>query len=47
MTTDLDRATGFMGERSGLQDCRGHWLEICQLQREDIEFFSALVAESA
>jgi len=25
----------------------GHWLEICQLQREDIEFFSALVAESA
>jgi Glyoxalase/Bleomycin resistance protein/Dioxygenase superfamily len=25
----------------------GHWLEICQLQREDIEFFSALVSESA
>ena len=25
----------------------GHWLEICQLQREDIEFFSALVADSA
>jgi hypothetical protein len=24
----------------------GHWLEICQLQREDIEFFSALVADS-
>jgi hypothetical protein len=25
----------------------GHWLEICQLQAEDIEFFSALVADSA
>jgi hypothetical protein len=25
----------------------GHWLEICQLQREDIEFFSGLVADSA
>ena len=25
----------------------GHWLEICQLQREDIDFFSALVADSA
>jgi hypothetical protein len=25
----------------------GHWLEICQLQPEDIEFFSALVADSA
>ena len=25
----------------------GHWLEICQLQREDIEFFGALVADSA
>jgi hypothetical protein len=25
----------------------GHWLEICQLQREDIEFFTALVNESA
>jgi Glyoxalase/Bleomycin resistance protein/Dioxygenase superfamily len=25
----------------------GHWLEVCQLQREDIEFFSALVADSA
>ena len=25
----------------------GHWLEICQLQREDIEFFSALVNDSA
>jgi len=25
----------------------GHWLEICQLQREDIEFFTALVADSA
>ena len=24
----------------------GHWLEICQLQAEDIEFFTALVAES-
>ena len=24
----------------------GHWLEICQLQREDIEFFTALVADS-
>jgi Glyoxalase/Bleomycin resistance protein/Dioxygenase superfamily len=25
----------------------GHWLEICQLQREDIEFFGSLVSESA
>jgi hypothetical protein len=25
----------------------GHWLEICQLQREDIEFFAALVTDSA
>jgi Glyoxalase/Bleomycin resistance protein/Dioxygenase superfamily len=25
----------------------GHWLEVCQLQAEDIEFFSALVTESA
>lgn len=25
----------------------GHWLEVCQLQREDIEFFSGLVADSA
>ena len=25
----------------------GHWLEICQLQPEDIEFFTALVADSA
>jgi Glyoxalase/Bleomycin resistance protein/Dioxygenase superfamily len=25
----------------------GHWLEVCQLQREDIEFFGALVADSA
>jgi len=25
----------------------GHWLEICQLQREDIDFFSSLVADSA
>ncbi len=25
----------------------GHWLEICQLQREDIDFFSALVSDSA
>jgi hypothetical protein len=25
----------------------GHWLEICQLQREDIEFFTALVTDSA
>ena len=25
----------------------GHWLEICQLEREDIEFFSALVSDSA
>jgi hypothetical protein len=36
--------------RAGYVDTRaelGHWLEICQLQREDIEFFSALVAESA
>jgi hypothetical protein len=36
--------------RAGYVDARaelGHWLEICQLQREDIEFFTALVAESA
>jgi Glyoxalase/Bleomycin resistance protein/Dioxygenase superfamily len=35
--------------RAGYVDTRaelGHWLEICQLQREDIEFFTALVAES-
>jgi len=25
----------------------GHWLEICQLQREDIDFFTALVDDSA
>ena len=25
----------------------GHWLEICQLQPEDIDFFSSLVADSA
>jgi len=25
----------------------GHWLEICQLQGEDVEFFSALVSDSA
>jgi hypothetical protein len=25
----------------------GHWLEICQLQREDIEFFTGLVTDSA
>jgi len=25
----------------------GHWLEICQLQREDIEFFNSLVTDSA
>jgi hypothetical protein len=24
----------------------GHWLEICQLQQEDIDFFSSLVSES-
>jgi hypothetical protein len=24
----------------------GHWLEICQLQRDDIEFFTALVRDS-
>ncbi len=36
--------------RAGYVDTRaelGHWLEICQLQREDIEFFSALVSDSA
>jgi Glyoxalase/Bleomycin resistance protein/Dioxygenase superfamily len=36
--------------RAGYVDTRaelGHWLEICQLQPEDIEFFTALVAESA
>jgi hypothetical protein len=25
----------------------GHWLEVCQLEREDREFFTALVADSA
>jgi hypothetical protein len=25
----------------------GHWLEICQLEREDIDFFTSLVADSA
>jgi Glyoxalase/Bleomycin resistance protein/Dioxygenase superfamily len=25
----------------------GHWLEICQLHREDIDFFTSLVADSA
>ena len=25
----------------------GHWLEICQLQREDIEFFTALIGDSS
>jgi len=25
----------------------GHWLEICQLQREDIDFFNSLVSDSA
>jgi hypothetical protein len=25
----------------------GHFLEVCQLQRDDIDFFSALTAESA
>jgi len=36
--------------RAGYVDTRtelGHWLEICQLQREDIEFFTALVIDSA
>jgi Glyoxalase/Bleomycin resistance protein/Dioxygenase superfamily len=36
--------------RAGYVDTRvelGHWLEICQLQREDIEFFTALVTDSA
>lgn len=36
--------------RAGYVDTRaelGHWLEICQLQPEDIEFFTALVADSA
>jgi hypothetical protein len=25
----------------------GHWLEVCQLQEADVEFFSGLVNESA
>lgn len=36
--------------RAGYVDTRaelGHWLEICQLQREDIDFFSGLIADSA
>jgi hypothetical protein len=36
--------------RAGYVDTRaelGHWLEICQLQGEDIEFFTALVSDSA
>jgi hypothetical protein len=24
----------------------GHWLEVCQLQREDIDFFTSLVDDS-
>lgn len=36
--------------RAGYVDTRrdlGHWVEICQLQSDDIEFFSGLVADSA
>ncbi len=36
--------------RAGYVDTRaelGHWLEICQLQREDIEFFTSLITQSA
>jgi catechol 2,3-dioxygenase-like lactoylglutathione lyase family enzyme len=36
--------------RAGYVDMRaslGQWLEICQLQREDTDFFNSLVAESA
>jgi hypothetical protein len=36
--------------RLGYVDTRaelGHWLEICQLKRDDIEFFSGLIADSA
>ena len=36
--------------RAGYVDTRallGHWLEVCQLQADDIEFFSGLVNESA
>ena len=25
----------------------GHWLEICQLQREEIDFFTSLIDDSA
>ena len=25
----------------------GHWLEVCQLQADDVEFFSGLVSDSA
>jgi hypothetical protein len=36
--------------RAGYVDTRaelGHFLEICQLQREDLDFFSSLVSDSA
>ena len=36
--------------RAGYVDTRallGHWLEVCQLQADDVEFFSGLVNESA
>jgi hypothetical protein len=36
--------------RAGYVDTRallGHWLEVCQLQAADVEFFSGLVEESA
>ena len=25
----------------------GHWLEVCQLEREDIDFFCSLVSDSS
>ena len=53
VTTDIDRASTVLipdRVRAGYVDTTaelGHWLEICQLQREDIDFFSALVSDSA
>jgi hypothetical protein len=41
---------GKIESRAGYVDTTaelGHWLEICQLQPQDIEFFTALVADGA
>jgi hypothetical protein len=41
VTTDVDH--GNVDTTAEL----GHWLEVCQLQAADIEFFSGLVEQSA